>query len=128
MRLHRAPRHLELRGDFGVITALKKQLDNLPLARTQANGLLLHQTPSRVCQRRRHQPTFARHFPNNSLHSQCHFETGFGLSPAALFHSLLPVLRTVPQETRASSQPSVLHDAGFFKVPAADREKQAQTR
>jgi len=34
MGLHRAPRHLELPGDLGIVTTLKKQFYNLPLART----------------------------------------------------------------------------------------------
>jgi hypothetical protein len=43
--LHGAPRHIELAGNFGVVTSLQKQLDNLLLSRTQPNGVLLHQTP-----------------------------------------------------------------------------------
>jgi hypothetical protein len=34
MSLHSSARHFELRGNFGVITALQKQFDNLLLARS----------------------------------------------------------------------------------------------
>jgi hypothetical protein len=35
-------RHLQLAGDFGIITALQKQFDDLLFTRTEPNGLLLH--------------------------------------------------------------------------------------
>jgi len=44
MGFYGAPRHVELAGDLGVIATLQKQFDNLPFARPQPNGLLLHQT------------------------------------------------------------------------------------
>jgi hypothetical protein len=34
MCLHGAPRHFELAGDFGIVTALQQQLDNLLLSRS----------------------------------------------------------------------------------------------
>jgi hypothetical protein len=37
--------HLELGGDFGVVTTLQKQFNNLLFARTEPNGLLLHLIP-----------------------------------------------------------------------------------
>jgi len=42
---HGPPRHFELAGDFGVVAPLQEQFDDLLLARTQSNGLLLHQAP-----------------------------------------------------------------------------------
>jgi hypothetical protein len=39
-------RHIELAGDFGIVTALQKQFDDLPLTRSQPNGLLVHYSPS----------------------------------------------------------------------------------
>jgi len=44
MGFYRAARHVQLGGNFGIITALQKQLCDLPFARTQPYGLLLHQT------------------------------------------------------------------------------------
>jgi hypothetical protein len=35
-------RHLQLLRDFGVVTALQEQFNNLLLARTQPNGLFPH--------------------------------------------------------------------------------------
>jgi hypothetical protein len=34
MSLHGSTRHLELAGDFGIVTALQKQLDDLLFARS----------------------------------------------------------------------------------------------
>jgi hypothetical protein len=45
MRLHGSARHLELTGDFGIVTALQKQFDDLLFARSQPNGLLAHHYP-----------------------------------------------------------------------------------
>ncbi len=45
MSLYRSARHLELAGDFGIVTALQKQFDDLLLARSQPNGLLVHHSP-----------------------------------------------------------------------------------
>jgi len=45
MRFHSSPRHVELRGNFGVVTTLQKQLDNLLFAWTEPNSLILHQIP-----------------------------------------------------------------------------------
>jgi hypothetical protein len=45
MSLDSSPRHLELTGDFGVVTTLQKQLYNLLFARTEPNGLLHHPNP-----------------------------------------------------------------------------------
>lgn len=42
MGFHGSPRHIELSGDFGVVTALQKQFDNLLFARAEPNSLLLH--------------------------------------------------------------------------------------
>jgi hypothetical protein len=42
MSFHGSPRHFELAGDLGVITALQQQFYNLLFARTEPNGLLLH--------------------------------------------------------------------------------------
>jgi hypothetical protein len=38
--------HFELGGNFGVVTTLQKQFNNLLFARTESNGLLLHLIPS----------------------------------------------------------------------------------
>jgi hypothetical protein len=45
MSLHGPARHLELAGNFSIVTALQEQLDNLLFARTQPNGLLRHRFP-----------------------------------------------------------------------------------
>jgi hypothetical protein len=45
MSLHGSARHVELAGDFGVVTALQKQLDDLLFARSEPNGLLRHHYP-----------------------------------------------------------------------------------
>jgi hypothetical protein len=45
MRLDGSPRHVQLLGDFGVVAALQKQLNNLLLARSQPNGLVSHPIP-----------------------------------------------------------------------------------
>jgi len=42
MSLHGATRHFQLGGNFGVVTPLQKQIDNLLFARPQPYGLLLH--------------------------------------------------------------------------------------
>jgi hypothetical protein len=42
MSLHGSARHFELAGDFGVVTTLQKQFDDLLFARSQPNGLLDH--------------------------------------------------------------------------------------
>jgi len=45
MGFHGSPRHVELSGDFGVVTALQKQFDNLLFAWAEPNSLLLHPNP-----------------------------------------------------------------------------------
>jgi hypothetical protein len=45
MSLHGSPRHLQLTGDFSIVTSLQKQFDNLLFARTEPNSLLLHPIP-----------------------------------------------------------------------------------
>jgi hypothetical protein len=45
MGFHSAPRHVELSGNLGVITALQKQFDNLLFAWTEPNSLFLHSIP-----------------------------------------------------------------------------------
>jgi hypothetical protein len=42
MRLHRAPGHFELGGNFRIVAALQQQLSNLLFARAQTNRLFLH--------------------------------------------------------------------------------------
>mgnify|MGYP007135463146 CR=1 FL=1 len=42
MSFHGSPRHVELAGDFGVVTALQQQFHDLLFARTETNSLLLH--------------------------------------------------------------------------------------
>jgi hypothetical protein len=42
MSFHGAPRHFELAGNFGVVTALQQQFDNLLFAWTEPHGRLLH--------------------------------------------------------------------------------------
>jgi hypothetical protein len=42
MSLHGSPRHLELHCNFGVVTTLQQQFDDLLFARAQPNSLLLH--------------------------------------------------------------------------------------
>jgi hypothetical protein len=44
VRLDRASGHFELRGNFGIVTALQQQLGNLLLPWAQANRLFLHVT------------------------------------------------------------------------------------
>ena len=46
MSLHGPARHLELAGDFGIVTALQKQFDDLLFARSKPKGLLVHYSPS----------------------------------------------------------------------------------
>jgi len=52
MSFYSSPCHLELGGDFGVVTTLQKQFNNLlfartePFARTRLNGLLPHFIPA----------------------------------------------------------------------------------
>jgi hypothetical protein len=45
MSLHGAPCHVELRGNFGIVTTLQKQFDNLLFARPQPNSLVFHLIP-----------------------------------------------------------------------------------
>ncbi len=45
MCLHGSSCHLELTGDFSVVTALKQQVDDLLFARPQTNHFLLHTFP-----------------------------------------------------------------------------------
>jgi hypothetical protein len=45
MGFYGSPCHLELGGDFGVVTTQQKQFNNLLFARTEPNGLLLHLIP-----------------------------------------------------------------------------------
>jgi len=42
MRFHSSACHLQLSCNFGVITTLQEQFDDLLFARTQANWLFLH--------------------------------------------------------------------------------------
>jgi hypothetical protein len=42
MGFYGSPCHLEFGGDFGVVTTLQKQFNNLLLARTEPNGLFIH--------------------------------------------------------------------------------------
>ena len=44
MSFHGSPRHFQLAGDFCVVTSLQEQFDDLLFTRTQAYGLLFHQT------------------------------------------------------------------------------------
>jgi len=37
-----SPGHFQLPGNFGVVTTLQEEVDDLLFARTQPNGLLLH--------------------------------------------------------------------------------------
>jgi hypothetical protein len=46
MSLHGSARHLELAGDFRIVTALQKQFDDLLFARPKPNVLLVHYSPS----------------------------------------------------------------------------------
>ena len=48
MGFYSSPCHRELGGDFGVVTTLQKQFNNLLFARTEPNGLILHLIP-RFC-------------------------------------------------------------------------------
>ncbi len=48
MSLYCSPRHLELAGNLGVVTALQEQLYYLLLARTEPDGLLSHSIPPLV--------------------------------------------------------------------------------
>jgi len=45
MSLHGSARHLELAGNFGIVTALQKQFDDLLFARSKPYGLLHHRYP-----------------------------------------------------------------------------------
>ncbi len=45
MSLDGSPRHVQLLGDLGVVTALQEQFNNLLLARSEPNGLFSHQVP-----------------------------------------------------------------------------------
>ena len=42
MSFHGSPCHIELGGNFGVVAALQKQVNDLLLAWTEPNGLLFH--------------------------------------------------------------------------------------
>jgi len=42
MSFYGSARHLELTGNFGVVTTLQEQLNDLLFARTQPNGLFFH--------------------------------------------------------------------------------------
>jgi hypothetical protein len=42
VRLHRAPGHLELSGNLGIVATLKQQFGNLLFAPTQPNGAFVH--------------------------------------------------------------------------------------
>jgi len=42
VRFYRSPRHLQLAGDFSIVTALQEQLYDLLFARSQPDGLLCH--------------------------------------------------------------------------------------
>jgi hypothetical protein len=46
MSFHGSARHFELAGNFGVVTALQKQFDDLLFARSKPNGLLDHHSPA----------------------------------------------------------------------------------
>jgi hypothetical protein len=46
MRLYGPSRHLELAGDFRIVTTLQKQFDDLLFARAQPNGLFFHHCKS----------------------------------------------------------------------------------
>jgi hypothetical protein len=41
----RSAGHLELFGDFGVVTALEKQFSDLLLSRSQSNRFIVHSVP-----------------------------------------------------------------------------------
>jgi hypothetical protein len=45
MGFHGSPGHLQLTCNFGIVTALQKQLDDLLFAWAQPNSLLLHRFP-----------------------------------------------------------------------------------
>jgi hypothetical protein len=45
MSFHRSPRHLQLAGNFSVVTTLQKQLDDLLFTWAQPNRLFLHRFP-----------------------------------------------------------------------------------
>jgi hypothetical protein len=45
MGFYSSPCHRELGGDFGVITTLQQQFNNLLFARTEPNGLIIHLIP-----------------------------------------------------------------------------------
>jgi hypothetical protein len=45
MCFHSSARHLELTRNFGIVTTLQEQFYDLLFARTQPNGLFLHQFP-----------------------------------------------------------------------------------
>jgi hypothetical protein len=45
MGFHGSPGHLQLTCDFGIVTALQKQLDDLLFAWAQPNSLFLHRFP-----------------------------------------------------------------------------------
>jgi hypothetical protein len=48
MSLYCSPRHLELAGNLGIVTALQEQLYYLLFARTEPDGLLSHSIPPLV--------------------------------------------------------------------------------
>jgi hypothetical protein len=45
MSFHGSPGHFQLTCNFGVVTALQKQLDDLLFAWAQPNSLFLHRSP-----------------------------------------------------------------------------------
>jgi hypothetical protein len=45
MSFYGSPCHLELGSDFGVVTTLQKQFNNLLFPRTEPNGMFLHLIP-----------------------------------------------------------------------------------
>jgi hypothetical protein len=45
MSFYSSAGHLKLTGNFGVVTTLQEQLNDLLFARPQPNGLILHRFP-----------------------------------------------------------------------------------
>jgi hypothetical protein len=45
VRFYRSARHIQLPRNFGIVTALQKQLYDLLFARAEPNGLFPHQVP-----------------------------------------------------------------------------------
>jgi hypothetical protein len=48
MSFYGSSRHLQLTGNFGVVTALQEQFNDLLFARPQPNGLFLHRFPPEI--------------------------------------------------------------------------------